>query len=72
MYFQKCCMPFYLFLGFCLPQLKAPHTKANRIRFTRAFRNSKRVDLSIDCVIESQMGKAFTDSLGDPMAFKMR
>jgi len=46
--------------------------KANGIRFAKAFRNSKRVDLSIDCIVESQMRKAFIDRLGDPMAFKMR
>ncbi len=36
-----------------------------------AFRDCKRVDFGIDCVIEGQMGKAFTDSLENPTAFKL-
>jgi len=44
-------------------------TKANRIRLARAFRRCKRVDLSIDCAIEGQMGKAFTDDFENPTAF---
>jgi len=45
--------------------------KGNRIKFARAFRNCKRVDLSIDCVIEGQMGKAYADDPENPAAFKM-
>jgi GNAT superfamily N-acetyltransferase len=44
-------------------------TKADRIRLAMAFRKNKRVDLSIDCAIEGQMGKAFADNLENPTAF---
>jgi hypothetical protein len=30
--------------------------KANRLKLSRIFYNHKRVDFSIDCVIEGQMG----------------
>jgi len=33
--------------------------KANRLKLSQAFRNHKRVDFSIDCVIDGQMGKAY-------------
>jgi len=46
-------------------------TKANRIRLARAFSGNKRVDISIDCVIEGQMGKAFADDSDNPTAFKI-
>ena len=46
-------------------------TKANRIRLARAFRNSKRVDLSIDCVIEGQMGRAYAHDPANPAAFRI-
>jgi RimJ/RimL family protein N-acetyltransferase len=46
-------------------------TKANRIRLARAFRGNKRVDISIDCVIEGQMGKAFADDSENPTAFQI-
>lgn len=45
--------------------------KANRVRLARAFRSCRRVDLSIDCVIEGQMGKAFADDSENPNAFKI-
>jgi RimJ/RimL family protein N-acetyltransferase len=44
-------------------------TKSNRVRLARAFRRCQRVDLSIDCAIEGQMGKAFTDDSENPTAF---
>jgi GNAT superfamily N-acetyltransferase len=47
-------------------------TKANRIRLARAFKGNKRVDLSIDCAIEGQMGKAFADDPQAPKAFKIQ
>lgn len=34
-------------------------TKANRLEVARAFRFSKRVDFSIECAIEGQLGKVF-------------
>ncbi len=46
-------------------------TKANRLRLARAFRDHKRVDLSIDCVIEGQMGRAFADDPAAPSAYRI-
>jgi GNAT superfamily N-acetyltransferase len=46
-------------------------TEANRLKLARAFRNNKRVDYSIDCVLEGQMGKAFVDSLAQPAAYRI-
>ena len=46
-----------------------PLMKANRLRLARAFRDSKWVDLAIDCVLEGQMGRAFVDDLDSPAAF---
>jgi GNAT superfamily N-acetyltransferase len=46
-------------------------TKENRIKVARGFRGCKRVDLSIDCVIEGQMGRAFADDPENPTAFKI-
>lgn len=48
-----------------------PLTKANRIILARAFRDVPRVDLSLECVIEGQMGKAFVDDLHEPRVFKV-
>jgi len=48
-----------------------PLTKANRIKLAQAFRHVKRVDLSIDCVLEGQMGKAFVDDLERPTVFEI-
>jgi GNAT superfamily N-acetyltransferase len=36
-------------------------SKANRIRLARAFWGNRRVDYSIDCVVEGQMGRALAD-----------
>jgi GNAT superfamily N-acetyltransferase len=49
-----------------------PLTKANRIRLARAFRNVPRVDISITCVLENQMGAAFVDDIENPSAFMVR
>jgi GNAT superfamily N-acetyltransferase len=49
-----------------------PLTKTNRIRLARAFRNVPRVDLSIDCVIEGQMGKVCVDDIQSPSAYKIQ
>lgn len=46
-------------------------TKANRLKLARAFRNHKRVDCSIDCVIEGQMGKAYVDDLTHPASYRI-
>ena len=46
-------------------------TKANRLKLARAFQASKRVDYSIECVLEGQMGKAFVDSLTHPTAYRI-
>lgn len=48
-----------------------PLTKANRIQLASAFRNVARVDLSIECAIEGQMGKVFVDDLERPRVFKI-
>jgi len=46
-------------------------TKANRIKLAAAFGKVKRVDFGIDCAIEGQMGKAYTDNPEQPGAFKI-
>lgn len=45
--------------------------KANRLRLARAFRAHKRVDFSIDCAIEGQMGRAFVDDRFNPTAYRI-
>lgn len=49
-----------------------PLTKVNRIQLARAFRNVPRVDVSIDCAIEGQMGKTYADDIRSPSAFKIQ
>jgi GNAT superfamily N-acetyltransferase len=49
-----------------------PLTKANRVRLARAFKPVPRVDMSIECAIEGQMGKAFVDDLQEPTVFKIQ
>lgn len=49
-----------------------PLTKSNRIRLAQAFRNVPRVDISIECVLEDQMGMAFVDNMDMPSAFMIR
>ncbi|MGD9029315.1 MAG: GNAT family N-acetyltransferase [Anaerolineae bacterium] len=46
-------------------------TKAHRIRLARAFSDGPRVDLSIDCAIEGQRGRALVDDLEEPTAFRI-
>ena len=41
-------------------------TKINRLKLANAFRAVPRVDMSIPCVIEGQMGQAFVDDLTQP------
>jgi len=43
--------------------------KSNRIRLAQAFRDAPHIDLGIDCVIEGQMGQAFTDEQDNPAVF---
>jgi GNAT superfamily N-acetyltransferase len=45
--------------------------KANRLKLSRVFYNHKRVDFSIDCVIEGQMGKAFVDDNTHPSSYRI-
>jgi GNAT superfamily N-acetyltransferase len=45
--------------------------KANRILIARAFADVLRVDMSIDCVIEDQMGQALVDNARSPAVFKL-
>lgn len=47
-------------------------TKANRIRLARAFREVPRVDISIECVLEDQMGAAYVDVLENPSVYMIR
>jgi GNAT superfamily N-acetyltransferase len=48
-----------------------PLTKAHRIRLARAFKHVPRVDMSIDCAIEGQMGRALVDDSQEPTVFKI-
>jgi GNAT superfamily N-acetyltransferase len=43
--------------------------KANRLKVARAFRHNKRVDISIECVIEGQMGRVYVDDPGRLAAY---
>lgn len=49
-----------------------PLTKANRIILARAFKDVPRVDLTIDCVLEAQMGQAFVDDVQHPAVFRIQ
>jgi hypothetical protein len=46
-------------------------TKANRLMLARAFRHHPRVDISIECVVEGQMGTAFVDVLPSPTVYRI-
>jgi len=48
-----------------------PLTRGNRFALGRAFAAVPRVDLSIDCVLEDQMGGALVDRLPDPKAYQI-
>lgn len=52
--------------------LEYPLTKANRLRLARAFYPVPRVDFSIDCVLEGQMGAAFVDDGDHPAVFQIQ
>jgi GNAT superfamily N-acetyltransferase len=47
-------------------------SRPNRIRLATAFRNVDRVDISIDTVLQNQMGEAFVDDADNPSAFWIR
>ncbi|HVN55386.1 MAG TPA: GNAT family N-acetyltransferase [Anaerolineaceae bacterium] len=49
-----------------------PLTKANRIRLGSAFRDVPRVDLTIDCVLEGQMGRVYVDDLARPQVHQIQ
>lgn len=51
---------------------KYPLTKSNRIRLAQAFRNVPRVDISIECVLEDQMGFAYVDNPENPSVYMIR
>ena len=44
-------------------------TKINRLKIANAFRAVSRVDMSIPCVVEGQMGQAFVDALAQPTIY---
>ena len=48
-----------------------PLTKTNRLRLSEAFRHNPRVDCSIDCVVEGQMGRAYVDDPENPTAWRI-
>lgn len=48
-----------------------PLTPANRLHLAEAFRHNRRVDYSIDCVIEGQMGRAYVDDPQRPTAWRI-
>lgn len=49
-----------------------PLTKTNRIRLAQAFRNVHRVDVSIECILEDQMGLAYVDDVEHPSAYMIK
>jgi GNAT superfamily N-acetyltransferase len=46
-----------------------PLTKTNRMRLARAFAHHPRIDIGIECALESQMGEAYVDDVGSPSAY---
>lgn len=52
--------------------MEYPLARANRLRLAQAFRHVPRVDISIECVLEDQMGKAHADDLDHPSAFHIQ
>jgi GNAT superfamily N-acetyltransferase len=49
-----------------------PLNKVNRITLAAAFGEVKRVDLSIDCVVEGQMGRAYVSDPDKATAFMIK
>jgi GNAT superfamily N-acetyltransferase len=52
--------------------VELPLNKTNRIRIARVFRAVPRVDLSIDCVVEGQMGRVLVDEIEKPHSFMLQ
>ena len=48
--------------------VRCPLSRINRIRLARLFHDCPRVDISIDCILNGQMGKAYADNLLQPRA----
>lgn len=48
-----------------------PLNQVNRLLISRAFAQVLRVDMSIDCVIEGQMGQARVDNIESPTVFAL-
>lgn len=48
-----------------------PLNPANRLRLSEAFRHNPRVDCSIDCAVEGQMGRAYVDDPLNPTAWRI-
>jgi GNAT superfamily N-acetyltransferase len=48
-----------------------PLTKPNRLHLAEAFRHNPRVDYSLDCAVEDQMGRAFVDDHQQPTAWRV-
>lgn len=46
-----------------------PLSRAHRLRLAQAFAGAPRVDISIDCAVEDQMGQAFVDYTDNPQRF---
>ena len=49
--------------------IELPLTRQNRIRVSRAFAHVPRVDISIECVLEDQMGSVFVDDVDNPQSY---
>jgi GNAT superfamily N-acetyltransferase len=47
-------------------------TKANRLKIAGAFRFNKRVDFSIECAVEGQLGRVYVDDPAQPTAYCLR
>jgi GNAT superfamily N-acetyltransferase len=46
--------------------------KANRLKIAQAFRGNKRVDFSIECAVEGQLGRVYVDDPSRPGAYCIR
>ena len=46
-------------------------TKSNRLKLAQAFRHNPRVDISIECVVEGQMGTVFVDAPQNPTVYRI-
>ncbi len=51
--------------------IKLDLTQANRLKVAQVFRHNPRVDLSIECVIEGQMGAVFVDAPQAPAVYRI-